>query len=156
MLLRCAIYHFESFEFSDWLPIGHAWLVERHEVYLTWWCTFGTTKEHLVVAFAQEFQALCFFVHKHTVQMTAFDRTNLPMKYRNKHIWLNRDLKQLSSTHITHFYCFIAPAHNLSCTDVGHGCRHFTPLQKRMINKYKQFNALHKILKSMQARISRD
>lgn len=59
------------------LPVGHTGLVQRHEVDLTRRTTFGTAEEHLVVALAQELEALGLLVHKHSVQVAGLDRTDL-------------------------------------------------------------------------------
>lgn len=85
------------------LPVGHSGLVQRHEVDLTRRTTFGTAEEHLVVAFAQELEALCLLVHEYPVQVAGLDRTDLD--------------------------CLVAPAHDLAGADVRDGRRHFAPLQ---------------------------
>lgn len=59
------------------LPIGHSRFVERHEVDLTRGRSFGTAKEHLVVALAQELQPLRLLVHEHAVQVATLHRADL-------------------------------------------------------------------------------
>lgn len=67
---------------GKWLPICHSWLIECHKVNLTRWSTFGTAEKYFVVSFAEEFEPLSFLMHKNSIQMTRFYRTNLRRRNR--------------------------------------------------------------------------
>jgi hypothetical protein len=87
------------------LPVGHAGLVQGHEIDLATGTAFGARKEYFVVTFAQKLQTLSLLVHEHAVQMARLDRT---------------DLDRL-----------IAPTHYLACSDVRHRRGHLAPLEKK-------------------------
>lgn len=87
---------------SQWLPVGHARLVQCHEVDLAGGAALGAREEHLIVALAEELEALRLLVHEHAVQVAGLH---------------GADLNGL-----------VAPAHDLAGADVGHGRRHLAPL----------------------------
>lgn len=97
------------------LPVGHARLVQRHEVDLARWATLGAWEEHLVVALAEEFESLRLLVHEHAVQVAWLDRADLD--------------------------CFIAPAHYLSGADVRHWRWHLAPLKQflHLLSKHLKY-----------------
>lgn len=85
------------------LPVGHAGLVEGHEVDLAGGAALGRGEEHLVVALAEELEPLRLLVHEHAVQVAALH---------------GADLDGL-----------VAPAHDLPRADVRHRRRHLAPLE---------------------------
>lgn len=87
------------------LPVGHARLVQGHEVDLAGGAALGAGEEHLVVALAEELEPLRLLVHEYAVQVARLDRPNL--------------------------YRLVAPAHYLASANVRHRRRHLTPLHQK-------------------------
>ena len=88
-------------------PAGE--LVERHEVDLTGGAGAYGGEEDLVVAFAQELEALDALVHEHAVELARLD--------------------------VAYLDGFVAPAHDLAAVgDVGDGGGHLAPLQHALLH----------------------
>lgn len=108
------------------LPIGHSRFVERHEVDLTRGRSFGTAKEHLVVALAQELQPLRLLVHEHAVQVATLHRADLKGRKDFDYFSISKAQSdrqksfQLLLTIDTYLDGLIAPSHDLACADVRH------------------------------------
>ena len=88
---------------SSYSPVRKARLVQSHEVNLAAAAALGRAKEHFVVPLAEELQLLSLLMHEHSVQMSSLYGSNLDG--------------------------LVAPAHDLSRADVGHGGRQLSPLQ---------------------------
>lgn len=108
------------------LPIGHSRFVERHEVDLTRGRSFGTAKEHLVVALAQELQPLRLLVHEHAVQVATLHRADLKGRKDFDYFSISKAHSdrqksfQLLLTIDTYLDGLIAPSHDLAGADVRH------------------------------------